>query len=188
MKEQKVKLEKGNVLVSQPFMIDGNFRRSVIYLAEYNDEGALGFILNRPLDYKVDELIGDFPEFENNAFFGGPVATNTIHFVHKFGDILDDSREIKDGVFWGGDFEKLKVLLSTEIVSSKDIKFYVGYTGWSSGQLEDELVHGSWVVAPGDANFIFGNMKEKELWSKVLEYLGENFEVIAQIPETFFPN
>lgn len=188
MKEQKVKLKKGNVLVSQPFMVEGSFRRSVIYLAEYNKEGALGFIINRQLDSKVDELLGGFPEFDDFAYFGGPVATDTLHYIHKIGNLLEDSVEIKDGVFWGGDFEKLKILISTELVSPSDIKFYVGYTGWSPGQLEDELVHGSWIVANGDPNYVFGNMKEEELWSKVLEYMGDNYEVIAQIPETFFPN
>lgn len=182
-----VKLNKGDLLVSQPFMMDGNFRRTVIYLAEYNDEGALGFILNRPLDYRADELIADFPEFEDAAYFGGPVSTNTIHYIHKAGDLLDDSVEVNSGIYWGGNYEKLKVLIENKLILPGDIKFYVGYSGWTAGQLEDELVHGSWIVAPSDANYIF-NVNENDLWSKVLEFKGDNYKVIAQMPETFFPN
>jgi len=181
------KLKKGDLLVSQPFMIDGNFRRTVVFLTEYNEDGALGFILNRPINYKVDELMPDFPDFDAVGYFGGPVATNTIHFIHKVGELVEDSIEIKDGIYWGGNFDKLKFLIENKIVTKDDIRFYVGYSGWSPGQLEDELIHGSWIIAPSDPNFIF-KVKEKDMWKKVLENKGDNFEVIAQIPETFFLN
>jgi putative transcriptional regulator len=187
MESKQIELKKGDLLVSQPFMIDGNFRRTVIYMVEYNEEGALGFILNRPVEYMVDELIQDFPDFKSPAFFGGPVSTNTIHYIHKLGHMLEDSVEIADGIFWGGDFNKLKTLITQNLVSDKDIKFYVGYSGWSPGQLEDELIHGSWIIAPGDSNYIF-KFKNSDLWKKVLEHKGDNFDVIAQMPETFFLN
>jgi len=187
MESKQIELKKGDLLVSQPFMIDGNFRRTVVFMVEYNEEGALGFILNRPLEYNVDELIQDFPDFKRSAFFGGPVSTNTIHYIHKLGHLLEDSVEITDGIFWGGDFEKLKVLITQDIITDKDIKFYVGYSGWSPGQLEDELIHGSWIVAPSDSNYIF-KFKNTDLWKKVLEHKGDNYDVIAQIPETFFLN
>ena len=180
-------LEKGSFLVSQPFMLEGSFRRSVIFLAEYNDKGALGFIINRPMDYKADELMMDFPQFGDSAYFGGPVATNTIQYVHLRGDILDDSIEIINGIYWGGDFEKLKILIQEGLITDKELKFYVGYTGWSAGQLEDEIKHGSWIIAPSDTNLIF-NTGNELTWKKVLEDLGENFEVIAQMPESFYLN
>lgn len=188
MEKKDYKLEKGCFLISQPFMVEGNFRRTVIYLAEYNKDGALGFIINRPLDYNADELMADFPEFKDSAYFGGPVATNTIQYVHKSGDILDESIEIKEGIYWGGNFEKLKFLIEEKLITPSSLKFYVGYSGWSSGQLEDELKHGSWIVAPSDANFMFNNKNESKTWSKVLEYLGENYEIIAQMPESFYSN
>jgi putative transcriptional regulator len=183
----ELKVKKGDLLVSQPFMIDGNFRRSVVYLAEYNKEGALGFILNRPLDYKVEDLMVDFPDYKDFAYFGGPVATNTIHYIHRVGSILDESVEISNGIYWGGNFEKLKSLISNNLITDKDIKFYVGYSGWSAGQLEDELVNGSWIIAQIDSNYIF-KFKNIDLWKKVLEHKGDNYEIIAQIPETFFLN
>ena len=182
-----IKVEKGDLLVSQPFMIDGNFRRSVVYLAEYNKEGALGFILNRPLDYKVEDLMVDFPDYKDLAHFGGPVATNTIHYIHRIGNLLEESVEISNGIFWGGNFNKLKSLIANKLITDKDIKFYVGYSGWSAGQLEDELINGSWIIAPIDSNYIF-KFKNIDLWKKVLEHKGENYEIIAQIPETFFLN
>ncbi len=186
-KNLDITVKKGDLLVSQPFMMDGNFRRTVVFLAEYNKEGALGFILNRPLEYKVEDLVIDFPDFDDNAYFGGPVATNTIHYVHRVGQILDESIEIDNGIFWGGNFDKLKSLIANNLVSVNDIKFYVGYSGWSPGQLEDELIHGSWIIAPVDSNYIF-KLKNVDLWKKVLEHKGENFEIIAQMPENFFLN
>jgi putative transcriptional regulator len=186
-KKLEIRVKKGDLLVSQPFMMDGNFRRTVVFLAEYNKDGALGFILNRPLEYKVEELVLDFPDFKDNAYFGGPVATNTIHYIHRVGQILDESIEIDNGIFWGGNFDKLKSLIANNLVSPNDIKFYVGYSGWSPGQLEDELIHGSWIIAPVDSNYIF-KQKNMDLWKKVLEHKGENFEIIAQMRENFFLN
>ncbi len=188
MKKEIAKVKKGDLLVSQPFMLDGNFRRSVIFLTEYNEQGALGFILNRKLVYKVGELLDDdFPEFDANIYYGGPVQTNTVHYIHSKGDILEDSQEVVNGVFWGGDYNKLKLLISNGLISTDDIRFYVGYSGWSEGQLDDELIHGSWIVAPSDKNYIFKD-NTSDLWNKVLERKGNNFDVIAQIPETFFLN
>lgn len=185
--EQVVNIKKGDMLVSQPFMLDGNFKRSVVLLAEYNHEGALGFILNRPINFKVDELLGEFPDFDNYAFFGGPVATNTIHYVHRSGNILDGSIEITDNIYWGGDYEKLKSLISNGLITGKDIRFFVGYSGWSPGQLEDELVNGSWIVSPSDPNYVF-TVRKIDLWKKVLENKGDNYDIIAQMPENFYLN
>ncbi|MEZ4907218.1 MAG: YqgE/AlgH family protein [Saprospiraceae bacterium] len=180
-------LSKGDFLVSQPFMYDGNFRRTVVFMTEYNSEGALGFILNRPLNYKVEDLLMEFPSFDQYAHFGGPVSTNTIHYIHRVGDLLEGSVEICKGIYWGGDFDKLKVLVSSELITSKDIRFYVGYSGWSPGQLEDELTLGSWIVAPSDPNVIF-SFNKGDMWKKVLEHKGENYDIIAQIPENFYLN
>ncbi len=187
MKKEAIKLKKGDLLVSQPFMSDGNFRYSVVFMVEYNDEGALGFILNKKTDYKIGDLLDDFPDFDASVYFGGPVATNTIHYIHSKGDILEGSFEVVKGIFWGGDFDKLKLLISNGVISNDDIQFYVGYSGWSPGQLEDELVHGTWIIAPSDKNYIF-KYNQKDLWNRVLESKGDNFDIISQIPKTFSPN
>lgn len=180
MKELDIK--KGDLLLSQPFMLDGNFRRSVVFLTEFNDEGAVGFIINRPMDIQVDQLIPEFPEFNGIAHFGGPVSTDTIHYVHRLGELLEDSQEIMDGLFWGGNYEQLKVLIEQKVITEKDIRFFVGYSGWTAGQLEGELEMGSWMKGDMDRNYIF-NFESDDMWKKAVENKGDVYTVIANISD-----
>jgi putative transcriptional regulator len=168
-------VKSGKVLLAEPFMLDPNFKRSAVLLCEHSREGSIGFIMNKPLQMRIDELIEGFPEFNSEVFFGGPVQTDTVHFIHNIGDLLDDSVLISSGVYWGGDFEKLKFLISSDMISERNIRFFVGYSGWSEGQLTDEMTYGSWIMANMDSNYLF-KLQPKELWESA-------YTVISQIPE-----
>lgn len=173
---------KGKVLLAEPFMLDSNFKRAAILLCDHSEEGSFGFIMNRPLNIRVDELIEDFPEFNAEVFLGGPVQQDTIHYIHNVGDLLDDSVKVIDGVYWGGDFNKLKFLITSQLIEPHNIRFFVGYSGWSEGQLVDEMVYGSWVVADMDANYLFKS-KPSYLWQQVMYNKGDAFTVIAHMPD-----
>ena len=175
-------VNNGTVLLADPFMWDLNFKRSAILLCEHNEEGSVGFILNKQLDMRVDEMLNDFPEFDSSAHFGGPVQTDTIHYIHDKGDILDGSIPIMPGIWWGGDFEKLKVLIDNEVIQPRNIRFFVGYSGRSSGQLRDELGGGSWVTADMHANYLF-KTQPNHLWEQIMDNKGDAFSIIAQMPD-----
>lgn len=175
-------IKTGNVLLAEPFMLDPNFKRSAVILCEHSEEGSIGFIMNKPIKMSVDDLIDDFPDFHSEVLFGGPVQTDTIHYVHNVGDLLEDSMQITDQLYWGGDFEKLKFLISSNLIQANNIRFFIGYSGWSEGQLMDELHLGSWVVADMDPNYLFKSEPDL-LWQQVMENKGSTFSVIAQIPE-----
>lgn len=175
-------IKTGNVLLAEPFMLDPNFKRSAVILCEHGEEGSVGFIMNKPLNMRVDELIEDFPEFDSEVFFGGPVQTDTIHYIHNVGDLLEDSVKVAEGVYWGGNFEKLKFLITSKLIKPAEIRFFVGYSGWSEGQLMDEMTYGSWIVANMDANYLFKS-KPKRLWRQVMNDKGNTYTVIAQVPE-----
>ena len=180
MREEIIK--SGKLLIAEPFMLDPHFKRAVVLLCEHAEEGSLGFILNKSLDMKIAELIADFPEFESYVHFGGPVQTDTIHYIHNVGDLLENSQQVTKGVYWGGDFDKLKFLISSQMIQPHNIRFFVGYSGWTEGQLKQELKYGSWVTDNMDANYLFKN-KAAELWQNVMENKGDTFSVIAQMPE-----
>lgn len=179
----ETKIKTGNLLLAEPFMLDPNFKRSVILLCDHSmEDGTVGFILNKPLDMPLNDLVADFPEFETQVYYGGPVSTNTIHYVHNLGDILDDSIEIGRGVYWGGDFEKLKFLVTSQLVKPGNIRFFVGYSGWSPGQLNEELDYRSWIPAEMDSNYLFKS-KPQGLWNQIMYNKGNLYSVIAQMPE-----
>lgn len=178
-----IEISQGDILIAQPFMDDSNFKRTVIALCDYSrDEGSVGFILNSPLGMNICDLIRDFPEFEGPVFFGGPVANDTIHYIHDCGDILEESMLIKPGLYWGGNFNKLKFLIRAELIKPHNIRFFIGYSGWSPGQIEEELNAGSWIVSNLDRNYIF-KIESNKLWATSLMNKGNAYTVIAQMPE-----
>lgn len=181
----KLSLQRGKILLAEPFMLDPNFKRAAVLLCEHSqEEGSVGFILNKPLQTKIDDLIDEFPEFDAEIFFGGPVQMDTVHYLHKVGDLLEDSVEVFSGVYWGGDFEKLKFLISSKLITPSQIRFFVGYTGWSEGQLADEMKYGSWLLANMDANYVF-QLEPEILWQSIMANKGDTFSVIAQVPDDF---
>ena len=176
-------LKTGKVLLAEPFMLDRHFRRSAVALCEYDkQDGSIGFILNRPMEINVDGLVQDFPEFESEVYYGGPVDHNTLHYLHNLGDLLEGSVQVANGVYWGGGFEKLKLLISTELVQPQNIRFFLGYSGWSAGQLEEELRLGSWILTDLFANYVFKTRPER-IWQRAMRHKGDKYTVLAEMPD-----
>ncbi|MCC6459524.1 MAG: YqgE/AlgH family protein [Saprospiraceae bacterium] len=176
------KIESGQMLVAEPFMQDPYFRRAVVLLCEHHGQGTIGFILNKTIDMNINDLMSDFPEFEAEVFYGGPVQTDTLHYIHNVGELLDDSVKVSDGVWWGGDFNKLKFLITQDLIKPNNIRFFVGYSGWSAGQLQEEMQYRSWILAETDANYVF-KLKHSRLWHHAMYNKGNVFEVISDMPE-----
>jgi putative transcriptional regulator len=175
-------IKGGQILLSEPFMMDPHFKRSVIFLCEHDKEGSLGFILNKGIDVRLNELLPEFPIFDAEVFYGGPVQTDTLNYIHNVGHLFDDSYPIGKGIWMGGDFLKLQALVENQLIEPHNIRFFVGYSGWSGGQLEEELEDGSWVTAPLDLNYVF-NSKPDKLWSKIMYNKGDLFEIISGMPD-----
>jgi putative transcriptional regulator len=173
-------VKSGKVLLAEPFLIDPNFRRSAVLLCEHGEAGSVGFVMNRRLKVKIHDLIQGFPKFKAPVFQGGPVGQDTIHYFHNVGELLEESHEIIPGVYWGGDFNKLKFLIDQELIQPHNIRFFVGYSGWDEGQLLSELDYGSWVVADMDPNYLF-KTNYRQLWTQVMYNKGDVYTVIAQM-------
>lgn len=183
MSEHKIK--RGQILLADPFMDESVFKRAAIYMCEHNKEGSLGFIINKQLDFNIQELVLDFPEFDSKVYYGGPVATDTIHYIHTKGDILGDAIRITKGIYWGGDFNKLKFFIEKGLIRPNEVRFYLGYSGWEPNQLVQEIEGGSWLVADADLNYIFAK-RWSVLWNKILEDAGGSKAVIAKLNNPHF--
>lgn len=177
-----IKVDKGTILIAEPYMMDPNFKRSVVLICAQEEQGTTGFVINKPVQARVDQMLEDFPECNAPVLMGGPVSTDTLHYLHNVGDLLDDSVEVCPGVYWGGDFQKLKFLIENKLIQDHNIRFFVGYAGWSEGQLDEELEEGSWVTSMMDSNYLF-KTKPFVMWQKTLFDKGDRYTVIAQISE-----
>lgn len=173
--------QKGDVLVAEPFMSDPNFRHAVILLCENNENGAYGFVLNKPSDCFLNESLPEFEDIDARLYVGGPVEQNTLHFIHKVGETLKGSIPLGNNLFWGGDFEELKTLLINGIVNKEDFIFFLGYSGWDKEQLESELKQNAWAVTTITSNEVF-NSKPSILWKNTLLKLGGKYKIIANFP------
>lgn len=172
--------EKGKLLLAEPFMQDPNFKRSVVLLCEHNNEGTIGFIINRKTDLLLNDVVVDFPDFEAPVYYGGPVQPNTLQFIHR-GEPIENSIEIVEGIYWGGSFEELKSLMIAGAVKAEDFIFLVGYCGWDEGQLEYENKENSWVVANATEDVVF-NENPGSMWGDVMKKLGKKYAVMASFP------
>ena len=98
IRTNNLKPSKGRILISEPFLIDYYFKRSVVLLAEHNDEGSFGLIINKPVDMHLGDVLRDFPEFDAPIYLGGPVKTENLYFIHTKGAMIEDSMKILDGL------------------------------------------------------------------------------------------
>ncbi len=182
IKSNNVKPTSGKILISEPFLNDFYFRRSVILLIEHNKEGSFGIIVNKPIQISLKEAIKDFPEFDTHIYLGGPVKTDQIFYLHTQGEAIEGSQKITDdGVYWGGDLEIVKELISVKAIEPKDIHFFLGYSGWVPKQLESELKTNSWLVANTSAAEVF-NPQPETLWKNIVNRLGEPYALWSQYP------
>lgn len=119
----------------------------------------------------------------SDLYLGGPVQRELLNFLHKIPDIIEGGYEVADGIYWGGNYEILKILADSGEIKNDDITFFLGYSGWAPGQLEDELALNTWYVTDAKAEDIFHKSPEVNLWRKVLKRMGGNFNIISSFPD-----
>jgi putative transcriptional regulator len=177
-----VSLSPGILLIADPFLKDLNFARAVVLLCEHQEsKGSFGFVLNRVFDQPLNELVPEVLTGDIKVYYGGPVQIDTIHFIHQQPELIRGGFEIRDGVYWGGEFDQVVSLINNGQLDLNKIKFFIGYSGWSSGQLENELNGKAWIVAEGTAPLIF-EKNEQNIWPQALKNLGANFAIMANFP------
>jgi putative transcriptional regulator len=163
-------------------LMDNYFKRSIVLITEHSEEGTVGFVLNKPVNMKVNEIITDFPAIDAIVSLGGPVQNNTLHYIHTLGDIIPNSIRVMENIFWGGEFDVIKRLLESGSLNNDNIRFFLGYSGWQSNQLENELGDNAWVIADISAEEIMTPMN-KFFWNKTLNRLGKKYQMWANFPE-----
>ena len=176
--------EKGKILISEPFLPDTFFNRTIVYLADHTSEGSVGFILNKKLEIKVCDAISGFDSWKEYLCMGGPVAPDTLHYLHNMGDAIPKSVWVEGKIFWGGDIDHIRKLIRNRQISSKQIRFFLGYSGWSAGQLERELKENSWVIAKVKNDIVLDNRGVDQTWKKVLRSLNNKYRMWAEFPES----
>lgn len=174
--------KQGHILIAEPFLPGSYFNRSIIILVSYSDKGAVGFILNKKVDYPVEDLFLDFPDFDADIHIGGPVGTDSIYFIHTLGNAIPGSLHIKENLYWGGDFETLKLQIKLGMVQKNQIRFFLGYSGWDPGQLEEEIRENSWLVAELSQAELM-SIDENDMWVESVRSMGGKYSMWENFPK-----
>ncbi|WP_247237094.1 YqgE/AlgH family protein [Telluribacter sp. SYSU D00476] len=176
-----VNISKGSLLIAEPFLSDPNFERGVILLCEHNEQGSFGFVLNQATELMLGDVLEETIYQDIPLYLGGPVEKNTLHFIHCRPDLIEGGIEIGENVYWGGDFEQVKTLINVNQLTNEDLRFFVGYSGWGSGQLLDELLQKTWIVSQTSSDFLFST-PANHFWREVLKNMGGKYRSIAHYP------
>ncbi|HEU4609267.1 MAG TPA: YqgE/AlgH family protein [Chitinophagaceae bacterium] len=171
----------GILLIAEPFLKDPNFQRTVVLLCDHQKEGSFGFVINRHFDHKLNELMNDMDDLSLPVFYGGPVQMDSLHFLHQYPEKIPGSYEVQAGIFWGGDFETAISLLREGSIKPDKIRFFIGYSGWSGGQLDMELKEKSWLTVGATRRVVFHN-SASEIWKESLKLLGGEYEQLINYP------
>lgn len=172
--------QKGALLIANPFLKDPNFSRTVIFLCENMQEGTFGFVLNKQITKNLKEILPDLDLPDMPVFFGGPVQPDSLHFLHQYPDLIS-GEEVMDGIYWGGNFESLQVHLKNNNLSSDKIRFFIGYSGWGEGQLNDEMKAESWLTVKATRKLVF-QTTSTEIWKESLNHLGGDYKMMINFP------
>lgn len=135
----------GYFLMAHPLMEDEHFTRSVLLMTKWDAEQAEGLIINRISQYTLDQALkGTWPDWP--LYLGGPVATDTLYYLHRRPDLIPNADQVGPDLFFGGDFEAVRSAVERGLIDSSEIRFMAGYAGWAPQQLEAELEQESWIV------------------------------------------
>jgi len=174
--------KRGDLLISEPFLPDPNFERTVVLLCENNEDGTIGFILNKPSLVTLGDVFEELDQFEKQVFVGGPVQQDSMHFIHRGSVNLEGGSKLGEGIYWGGNFEQMKVLIQSNSIKPQDVLYFLGYSGWAPGQLEEEMKESSWFVSPNATESQVFDMDPELLWREVLKNMGGKYRMYSNYP------
>lgn len=180
--DQLISPKAGDLLISEPYLPDPNFERSVVLLCEHNKEGSFGLVLNQETENKLQDVISGITAVNAELFIGGPVQQNTLHFLHRAPDLIDHIYKVKEGLYYGGDQKTLFALISEGSLRTEDFLFFVGYSGWSAGQLMEELKSKSWIIYRDIKPSEIFDIPSEQLWKHLLRKMGGKFKAISNYP------
>ena len=176
-------IKPGSLLYADPLLHDAYFGRSVILLTNHDEKGSVGLIVNKKLDVSLNDILPEPLAVDFEVYYGGPVSNDTLYFVHALGNQVPESVPVGKKIFWGGDFSFIAGLIENHQIDSSQIKFFVGYSGWVEGQLEEELKSKSWVLGNEAPKFVFNYEACDEAWKAKMNKMGNKYSVWANFPQ-----
>lgn len=184
MKFDQPEPEAGDLLIAEPLMSDGTFRRSVVILIEHSENaGSMGFITNHYSGYDLNDLVEEvITDEEIPIYIGGPVHHDRLYYIHTLGDIIPDSINIGNELFLSGNFEAIIEYINSGATVNGKIKFFLGYSGWEKSQLKAELKNYDWAVSKHTNAERILTLDEEEAWRCEVTQLDDKYRLWLNCP------
>ncbi|HEU5001852.1 MAG TPA: YqgE/AlgH family protein [Actinomycetota bacterium] len=176
---------RGSLLIAAGQLLDPNFRRCVVLIAEHEEHGALGLVLNRPAEIPVSEVappLGPFVPDEAPIFLGGPVQKEAVVILADYADPGDCERPIFDQVGFASPDDA-----DDPLSGIRRARVFAGYAGWGPGQLESELAEDAWIIEPAQPDDVFTE-EPARLWATVLRRKGGDYKMLSLMPSDLSTN
>jgi len=174
---------RGKILISEPFLRDSNFGRSVVLLVDHTKEGSMGLIMNKLLPMRLNDVVDEFKYLEDIPLYkGGPMGTDTLFYLHTLKHV-EGALAIGGGLYLNGDFTEIKRYVLQGNPVEGNIRFFLGYSGWQDGQLNQEIEENTWMIGKGDAPSLMID-EIKNMWKRALGNLGGKYETWSHFPIT----
>jgi len=175
--------EKGKILISEPFLQDFYFQRSVVLLVEHNAKGSMGFVLNKNTGLLVNDFMEEFEDIPNiPLYLGGPVSSDRLFFIHSLGNLIPNNVQISERLFFDGDFDAIIAYIKSGNPIKGRVRFFIGYSGWTKNQLSGEINEDSWLVGlPGKNNILL--TEGESFWKQAVESVGGSYKTWINYPK-----
>jgi putative transcriptional regulator len=178
-----ISINKGDVLISKPNILgDITFNKSIVLIVDFNVEGVVGFMINKPLDEDLNQLMPEVKR-EFKVFDGGPVERNKLYFIHSVPELISGGIQISDDLFWGGSTLEVTSKINSGLLNSNQIKFFLGYSGWGAYQLEDEINDDVWLQQTEMNSAEIIKCDSTFFWNENIRKLGGDYLIWSNAPD-----
>ncbi len=175
---------QGKILISEPFLCDHIFGRSVILLVDYTQDGAVGLVMNKPLPILLNEVLDDFSNYQEDIpiYKGGPLSVDTLFYLHTYRGV-HGAIPIEDGFYMNGDFNEIKACIKQNKHIEGNVRFFLGYSGWAYEQLEKEINENTWIVGEENKENLMDEKSFSGMWRSAMSKLGGKYKMWSRFPQ-----
>lgn len=173
---------RGKILISEPFLRDPNFSRSVILLIDHTEEGSMGLIMNKSSSLTLNSIVKEFKLLEKIPLYkGGPMGTDTLFYLHTLNNI-EGALKLGKGMFLNGDFDAIRKYILEGNPIEGHIRFFLGYSGWQDKQLNQEIKENTWMIGKSEITNLISTDEISCMWKNELSKLGGKYEAWSRFP------
>ena len=173
----------GDLLIADPSIIgDETFHRAAVFITAIHEDSPMGFIINKPFDFPLSDVLPEINSDKLPLYYGGPVDNDLLFVLHNSPALAESSQSVNQEIYFSGEIESVLLALKKGVINHDNCRFFLGYSGWTSGQLEEEIKQKNWLTYSLKTKNIF-KLDTLNLWRNTMKYKGNSYQLWANAPD-----